>query len=158
MHDLHHLLSNQLLLRCLGVASGLHLSGGLLGETNGEHSHDVAIHGLGLHEGLNKGVPFLDHVASMISCDVHTMEIGVAIKALDLIDLELQLSPGLLFLWVWSIAIVERNLDNTSFKTVEGLIQTCRLVTRHQSDNSFIETWGQNIVPLFFGEWMGPET
>lgn len=91
----------------------------------------------------------------MVSGDVHSVEVGVAIESLDFINLELELSPGGRLLWVWSIAIVERNLDNTSFKTVTGLNQTCRLVTRHQSDNSFIETWGQNVVPLFFGEWMG---
>lgn len=94
MHDLHHFLSDQLLLGCLSVASGLDLSWGLLGETNREHSNDVAVHGLGLREGLNKGVPFLDHGAGVISRDVHTMEVGIAIKSLDLINLELQLSPG----------------------------------------------------------------
>jgi len=34
LHDLHHLLSNCLLFRCFGVASGLDLSLGLSGETN----------------------------------------------------------------------------------------------------------------------------
>ena len=94
LHDLHHFLSNLLLLRCFGVASGLDLSLGLSGEANGEHSHDVAVSGLGLHEGLDQGLPFLDHSASMVSSDVHTVEVGVAVVSLDLIDLELEGSPG----------------------------------------------------------------
>lgn len=94
LHDLHHLLSNELLLRGLGVACGLHLTWRLLRESNREHSHDVTIHGLSLNVGLDQRVPFLNHSAGMVSGDVHTMEVGVAILSLDLINLELQLSPG----------------------------------------------------------------
>jgi len=49
-HDFHHLLSDLLLLGCLSIASGLDLSWGLLGESNSEHSHNIAIGSLGLHE------------------------------------------------------------------------------------------------------------
>ena len=94
MHDLHHFLSDQLLLGCFGVACGFDLSWGLLGETNREHSNNVAVLGLGLDKGLNKGVPFLNHVTGVVSGDVHSVEVGIAIKSLDFINLELQLSPG----------------------------------------------------------------
>lgn len=155
MHDLHHLLSDKLLLGCLSVASGLHLSWCLLCETDREHSHDVTIRGLSLGEGLDKGVPFLDHSTSVITSDVHTMEVGVAVESLDFIDLELELSPGGADLWVWSIAIVKGDLDDTTPETITGLLKTGSLVARHESHNSFIKSWGQHIVPLFTGEWMG---
>jgi len=121
LHDLHHFLSDQLFLWCFGVASGFHLSWSLLGEANGKHSNDISIHGLSLNKGLNEWVPFLDHMARMISCDVHTMEVSVAIESLDLINLELKLSPGLLFFWIWCIAIIKRNLNDTSSKAVTCL-------------------------------------
>ena len=103
-------------------------------------------------------MPFLDHGAGVISRDVHSVEVGVVIESLDLINLELELSPGSQDSWLWAVAIIERDLDNTSSKTVTGLGQTCSLVTRHQSDNSFFKSWGQDIVPLFFGKWMGSKT
>lgn len=53
LHDVLHLLSNELLVGSLSVASGLDLLGGLLGESNAEESHDVSIGGLGLNESLN---------------------------------------------------------------------------------------------------------
>ena len=153
MHDLHHLLSDKLLLGCLGVASGLHLSWSLLCETDREHSHDVAISGLGLGEGLNKGVPFLDHSASVVTSDVHTMEVGVAIVSLDLVDLELQLSPGGRDL-LWGVAIVEGDGDDTTLQASARLLSTVRFVHGSERHNSLVEAWSQHIVPLFTGEWM----
>ena len=61
LHNLHHLLSNELLVGSLSVAGGLNLSWCFLGESNAEHSEDVTIGGLGLYESLNERVPFLNH-------------------------------------------------------------------------------------------------
>ena len=77
----------------LSIASGLDLSLRSLGEGDAEKSEDETIGGLGLDESLDKGVPFLDHGAALVSGDVHTVEVGVAIEALDLVNLELELSP-----------------------------------------------------------------
>lgn len=95
LHDLHHLLPDQLFVRVLGIASCLNLSVGSLGEGQAENSQDVSIGGLGLHESLDEGMPLLDHGAGLVLGDVHTVEVGVAVKALHLVALELQLSPGL---------------------------------------------------------------
>lgn len=105
-HDFHHLHSNLLLLGCLGIAGGLNLSWGLLGESDREHSHDVAISGLGLHEGFDKRVPFLNHSATMVSGDIHSVEISVTVISLDFINLELQLSPGCILLLFLNIVAV----------------------------------------------------
>ena len=50
-----------------------------LGEANGEHSEEISIRGLGLDESLNGGVPFLDDGAQLVSGDVHSVEVSVAI-------------------------------------------------------------------------------
>jgi len=39
-------------------------------------------------------------------------------------------------------------------KVFTGLNLTGGLVTRHQSDDSLVESWGEDIVPLLLGERM----
>jgi len=97
-HDLHHLGADVLDLGSLGVASGLDLFVLSAGERNGEQTDHVAIGGLGLDEGLDKGVPFLDEGAELVTGDAHTGEVGVAVEFLDLLNLELDDSPGVLVL------------------------------------------------------------
>lgn len=116
LHNLHHLLSNEFLVGSLSVAGCLNLSWCFLGESNAEHSDDVSIEGLGLNVALNKGVPLLDHGASLVSGDVHTVEVGVAIESLDLIDLELKLSPVLGVGRV--VAVSKGGGENTTSQTV----------------------------------------
>lgn len=149
-HDLHHLLSDEFLMGSLGVAGGFNLSGGLVSEGNGEHSDDVTIGGLSLNESLNEGVPLLDHGASLVSGDIHTVEVSVAIKSLDLITLELNLSPGI-GLWV---AVSKGGSEDTTSQTVSRVEKTSRFVTWGQSNLSFLETWGKDVVPLLLGERM----
>ena len=55
----------------------------VVSESNSEHSDDVTIGGLSLNEGLNKGVSFLDRGACLISGNIHSVEVSVAIKSLD---------------------------------------------------------------------------
>jgi len=100
-HNLHHLLSDKFLMGSFGVSSSLHLSGGLVSESNGEHSDNVTILGFSLDEGLNERMPLLDHCAASVSGNIHTVEVGVAIVSLDLVNLESDLSLMLsLFFWV----------------------------------------------------------
>jgi len=117
-HNLHHLLANELALRSLGVASGANLAAGSLGETDAEHTEEVAVEGLGLNEGLNGGVPLLDNGAELVASDVHTIEVSVAVEALDLLDLDLHLSPSL-FVAV-SVQISQRYLKHTPFQAVSS--------------------------------------
>ena len=93
-HDLHHLLADELSLRTFGVASSSDLSAGSFCESDAEHSEQVSVNSLGLDEGLNGGVPFLDDGAQLVSCDVHSVEVGVAVESLDFFDLQLHLSPS----------------------------------------------------------------
>jgi hypothetical protein len=97
-------------------------------------------------------VPFLDHGASLVTGNVHAIEVGIAIESLHLIDLELQPSPGLSLRLV--VAISERGLENTASQTVSSLLLTSTLVARSQSDASSVESWGEDVVPFLLDEWM----
>ncbi len=111
-HNFHHLLADELALRSLSVASGANLTAGSLGETDAEHTEEVSIEGLCLNEGLNSGVPLLDNGAKLVASDVHAIEVGVAVEALDLLDLHLHLSPSLIV--ALSVQISQRYLKHTA--------------------------------------------
>ncbi len=113
-HNLHHLLADELALRSLGVACSADLSTGSLGEADAEHAKEVAVGSLGLNKGFNGGVPFLDDSAELIAGDIHSVEVGVAVEALNFLDLDLHLSPSL-FVAV-SVQISQRYLKHTTLK------------------------------------------
>jgi hypothetical protein len=151
----------------LSVASSAHLLAGSLCETNAEHSEEVSVEGLGLHEGLNGGVPLLDDGAQLVSGDVHAVEVSVAIEALHFFDLDLHLSPGLLI--AISVEVSQRYLKHSALQTVssdlytsgvskgtEILTLTSGSVARSDGWGSHIEhSWDVNIVPFLLGERMG---
>ena len=95
-HDFLHLGADELLLRILGVAGSLYLSLMASCECDAEHSDEVAVLGLCLNEGFNGGVPLLDESAELVSGNIDTVEVGVAVEALNFLDLHADLSPGLL--------------------------------------------------------------
>ena len=150
LHNLHHLLSNELLVGSLSVAGGLNLSWCFLGESNAEHSDNLSIVGLGLNVSLNKRVPLFDHGASLISGNVHTVEVGVAVESLDLIDLELELSPVLGISRV--VAVGEGGGKNTTSQAVSRVDETGSLVDWGHTDLSLVKSWGKDVVPFFLGE------
>lgn len=152
LHNLHHLLSNELLVGSLGVAGGFNLSWCFLGESNAEHSDNVSIEGLGLNVSLNERVPLSDHGASLISSDVHTVEVGVAVKSLDLIDLELKLSPVLGIGRV--VAVSKGGGENTTSQTVSRVDETGSLVDWGHGDLSLVKSRGKDVVPFFLSEWV----
>lgn len=150
-HNLHHLLADELALRALGVAGGANLSAGSLGETDAEHTEEVAVSGLGLHEGLDGCVPLLDNGAELIAGDVHTVEVGIAVEALNFFDLDLHLSPGL-FVAV-SVQISQRYLKHTTLEGVSSNLLTSSSVAGSKSGGSHVENGGNvNIVPFLLGE------
>ena len=65
------------------------------GESDGEHTDEVAVEGLGLNEGLNQGVPLLNEGAKLVTGDVHALEVSVAVESFDFLNLELDVSPSL---------------------------------------------------------------
>jgi len=136
----------------LSKAGGLNLSWCFLGESNAEHSDNVSIEGLGLNVSLNERVPLSDHGASLISSDVHTVEVGVAVKSLDLIDLELKLSPVLGIGRV--VAVSKGGGENTTSQTVSRVDETGSLVDWGHGDLSLVKSRGKDVVPFFLSEWV----
>ena len=117
-HNLHHLLADEFALGALSVACSTDLAIGSLGEANAEHSEEISVNSLGLDEGLNCGVPLLDDCAKLVTSDVHSVEVGIAVEALDFLDLDLHLSPSL-FVAV-SVQISQRYLKHTAFQAVSS--------------------------------------
>jgi len=104
----------------LGVAGGSHLLGSSLGEANAEQSEQIAINGLGLHEGFDEGVPFLDEGAQLVLGHVHSVEVGEAVVSLDFFNLDLNLSPGLSS--AISVQISQRYFEYSTLQTVSGVL------------------------------------
>lgn len=117
-HSFHHLGAELLFVGALGVAGSLNLVLVASGEGNGEGSDEVTISSLGLNEGLDDGVPFLDKGGELIAGDVHTVEVGEAVEALNFLDLNLDLSPcGLVGVVV---ELTERDVEDTAAEGVSG--------------------------------------
>lgn len=152
LHNLDHLLHDQLSVRGLRVAGCSDLLLRSLGEGDGEQSQDEAVGGLGLRGGFDQGVPLLDHGTTLISRDVHAIEVGVAIKSLNLINLEFKLSPGLSLGLV--VAVGQRDGEDTTFQAIRSLLLTSSLVAWSQSDASLVKTWGKDVVPFLLDEWV----
>jgi len=150
LHNLHHLLNNELLVGGLGVAGGLDLLLGSLGEGNTEKTQNESVGGLGLNVGLDQRVPLLDHGARLIAGDVHAVEVGVAVESLDLVDLEFHLSPGLGLALV--VAVGQRDVEHTALEGLTRLLLSSGLVAGGEGDASLIESWGQDVVPLLSHE------
>jgi len=96
-------------------------------ECDAEHSEQVAIHSLGLHEGFNGGVPLLDQGAKLVSRDVDAVEVRVAVESLHLFALHLHLPPGLLVGVI--VQISQGYLENATSQTVGGNFLASRLVS-----------------------------
>jgi len=111
-HDFHHLLAKLLLVGCFSVAGGLNLVSVTAGESNCEHSNEVTIGSFSLDESLNSWVPLFDKRTEFIAGDVHSMEVGVAVEALDFFNLDLHLSPCDLMSIV--VKFTKWNSENTS--------------------------------------------
>jgi hypothetical protein len=102
----------------LGVAGGLDLVLVAAGERDREDADEVAVEGLGLHEGLDERVPLLDEGAELVASHVQTVEVGVAVEAFDFFNLHLDLPPGGLVGVV--VELTERNVEDTAAEGVSG--------------------------------------
>lgn len=132
-----HLLTDQLLLGSLRVASCLDLGLVALGECDGEHSEHVAVGGLRLDERLNERVPLLDQRARLVAGNVHAVEVGVAVVAFNFFALDLHLSPGVFV--SLAVQIGKRDLENATLEGVSGnfyVSQTRRKMNSYSGQQS----------------------
>ena len=80
-------------LLALGVAAllGRQL---LLGEADAEEPQEVSVGGLDVGVSLDEGLPLLDHGPELVGGQVHAVEVGQAVLALDILAQELELLEG----------------------------------------------------------------
>jgi len=96
-------------------------------------------------------VPLLDETAELVAGDVHTVEVGEAVEALDFLNLELDLSPCVLVSVV--VQLTEGDGEDTATEGVSGLLLSSGLVARGEGGDSHVEHGGNvNVVPLFLVE------
>jgi len=118
--DLGDLLADKFGLRVLGVAGGLDLSGGPLGEANAGDSHKIPVLGLDLNDDFDDRVPFLDDGAKLFAGDVHAVEVGVAVRSFDFFNNHLHLSERIFL--SFSLHVCEINLENATTETVSWVL------------------------------------
>lgn len=118
-HDIEHLAADLADLRALSVGGLLDLVATARSEGNAEQTDEVTVGGLDIDESLDQRLPLLDHRAELVRGHVHTVEVGQAVLALDLVHLELNLaeSTGLVL-----GQIAEGDLDNTAVEGVGSLV------------------------------------
>ena len=71
-----------------------------------------------MRERLDRGVPLLDESAKLVSSDVHSIVVSVAVVALNFLTLDSDLSPGLLVSIL--VEVTERDLENATTEGVGG--------------------------------------
>jgi hypothetical protein len=145
LDDLEHLRTDLTDLSRLGVGGLLNLVGSALGETNGEETDEVAIGGLDVRVGLDtklrnrsselvfsfrchsfeesvsdlQGLPLANERTKLVRSEVHTVEVGKTVLALNLIDAKLDLSESVL---VVLVEIGERKFEDSSLEGVVGVL------------------------------------
>jgi len=97
-------------------------------------------------------VPLLDKSAKLVTSDADTCKVGIAFKSLDLLNLELDDSPGE-FMLVLLVKVGVCNLENAAPQAVSGDVLASGFVARGQSGHSHVKnTGGTHIVPFFLDE------
>jgi len=147
-HDVNHLLADGADLGGLGVAGLLHLVGAPLGEANGEEADAVAVSGLDVDVGLDERLPLLDEGAELVAGEIHAVEVGQAVPALDLVGPQLDLPVGLLIV----VEVGEGDLEDTSVEGVSGELGSGGAVHKGLARLTVLEEGGSlDIVPVLAG-------
>jgi len=149
-HDLEHLLANLTDLSSLGVGGLLDLVDTLLGEGNSEETEQVTIGGLDINVSLDDGLPLADHGAELVRGHVHTVEVGEAVLALDLIDTQLDLAERVLLVLV---QVSEGDLEDTALQRVVGVLHALGTVNEGLANLANVEGGRSlDIIPVLAGE------
>ena len=112
--DFYHLLSNQLDLCSCSIRSGTELSLSSGSEANYEESEEVIITGLDINISLDGGLPLSNKRAQLVSGDIHSVEIGVARAAFDILHHKSYLAVALFCSLVILLQISQASLKHSS--------------------------------------------
>lgn len=112
-HDLEHLLSDLANLTRLGVCGFADLRWAAFCEADSEKAEEVAVGGLDINMSFNEGLPFADKGAQFVGGEIHPVEVGQAVLALDVVNTQFDFAEGLLLLFV---EIGEGKFDDTTLQ------------------------------------------
>jgi len=150
--DVLHLLTDKTHLLALGITSLLLGVVSLLGEANAESTESVAVSGPDINEGLDKGLPFLDHRSELISSQVHAVEVGQAVLALNIFADQLEFSERTLSI-ILGLEVSQGNLVDTTLQALAGNLGSSSSVDQGLSNLAdFEHGWGLDIIPFLSGE------
>lgn len=122
LNDLDHLLADSTNLRRAGIGGLLDLVGASLGESDGEETDEVVVGGLNGDVGLDQSLPLADERAKLVGGEIHAVEVGEAVLALNLIDTELDLAERVVLVL---LEVGQRDLENSALQGVIGVLETC---------------------------------
>lgn len=131
LHNLGHLLPDGANLRTAGIRRLLDLVWSSLGEGNGEDAEKIVVGGLDNNVALDESLPLADERAELVRSEVHAVEVGQAVAALDLVDTELDLAEGVVLIF---LEIGEGDFEDTALKSVVGVLETSGAVYEGLSD------------------------
>jgi len=100
----------------VGVGGLAELVWGLGGETEDEDTEEETIGSLDVDVGFDQVLPFTDVVALLVAGHVHTVENCVAVAALDILNFELEFSPG-----DWFFLLGEISEGSIAYTTLEDI-------------------------------------
>lgn len=151
LDDLEHALADGTDLAALGIGGLLDLLGATLGEADGEEAKEVAVGGLDVNVGLDQGLPLLDHGTELVSGHGHSVEVGQAALALDLINAKTELAESLVL--ALGVQVTKGDIQDTTTKGVISVLETLSAVDEGLADLTDREAGGSlDVVPVLTGE------
>jgi len=149
LNDFDHLTTDGTDLSVLGVASLLHLTLGLLCETDAEQTQNESVGGTDINLGLDQSLPFLDHGSELVGRQVHSVEVCQAVTALNFLADEFELPESILVVVQVSLG----NLIHTTLKAIRGDFGSLRTIHKSFSNIADLEHGRSlDIVPIFASE------
>lgn len=158
LDDLTHLTTESADLGRLSIGSLLVLTRAALGEGKGEETDDDSIGGLDLNDGLDEGLPLTDERLGVVRGQGHTVEVGEALIAIDVVGDKLDGAVTLILRIL--VQISERDGEDAAHQSIRGELLTSSLVHTgatnetgsRSAGSSSKERGGTDGVPLLLGE------
>ena len=135
---------------CVASLAGLILLP--LGEADAEDAEKVSVGRLDVGVGIDQSLPLLDHGAELVSGQVHAVEVGQAVLALNLLAEKTELFEGPLGILL-ALQIGQGDLVDASLQTIGGDPGTLGTVDKGLADIPNLEDGrGLDVVPVLAGE------
>jgi len=99
-HHVHHPPSDLSDLSAIRIASRLQLVLLLGGESDAEHPQVISVGGFNVDMGLDQCLPLFDERTELVSCQVHSVEVGEEVVSSDIFTDQFDLSEAKLFIVV----------------------------------------------------------